>query len=575
MKDMTTNRSKAKGRVIPFSQNAAFYMKRGAKNMERNDLVQALGHYRQAYMRSPDDPEPCIAMAEILSRMQRFEESNRMLLLLVSADETVSECYFGLACNYFGMREYDCAAECLETYLDMEPNGPFAAEAEDFLDFLNDDDAMYEMTGLRSDADYDDNASCLFARHLIEAGDYADAVAELSRQASLSPDCRQVKNQLAVAYLCNNEKARAEELIQAILAEYPEDVQARCNYALLLHDRGDDEKALEQMRIVEGSATDAAEQLQNISVLQMELKEYDKAEATLNRMRALLPYDETVMHRLACCRYLQGDAEGAAQYYKRLLRINPDDTVASYYLAQCRRKDASPQTARSRWMPVYQVPFGEAFRRLNQINKALSDAEPSMQARWREDAHLRGLVKWALTLPDLRVKKSMLTLLYTFGDAYAERMLREFLLQTDQPDSIKHGVLGILKHIGAPEPYAAYINGRWLQVRVSMLEFPYPLPRAYENVAQLLLSYMLGTCDEVCLVITAGIFHRYVDSLNPKFPRMSAMQELAMAAALEYLGCIHGGLNVTEEELCAKYRVTPARLKNALAKLEPFIKEPV
>ena len=133
---MKTNKT---GKVIPFSQNATFYMKRGAKELEKNDLFAAIAKYREAYERAPQDPEIAIALAEILSQMQRFEESNRILIqLMADSEETPPECYFGLACNYFGLQDFDNAADSLEDYLDAEPDGDFAADAEDFLDMIDD-----------------------------------------------------------------------------------------------------------------------------------------------------------------------------------------------------------------------------------------------------------------------------------------------------------------------------------------------------------------------------------------------------------------------------------------------------
>ena len=66
---MTKNKT---GKVIPFSQGATFYMKRGAKELEKNDLIAAIAKYREAYERAPKDAEIAIALAEILSQMQRF-----------------------------------------------------------------------------------------------------------------------------------------------------------------------------------------------------------------------------------------------------------------------------------------------------------------------------------------------------------------------------------------------------------------------------------------------------------------------------------------------------------------------
>ena len=155
-------------------------MKRGAKELEKNDLIAAASKYREAYERAPEDAEIAVALAEILSQMQRFEESNRILFRLqADRDDAPAECHFGLACNYFGLQDYDRAADSLEDYLELEPDGLFAADAEDFLDLIDDDEAMFESTGLRSDDDYEDNAVTHFARSLLASGEVAYAVEEL------------------------------------------------------------------------------------------------------------------------------------------------------------------------------------------------------------------------------------------------------------------------------------------------------------------------------------------------------------------------------------------------------------
>ena len=52
------------------------------KELEKNDLIAAVYKYLEAYERAPQDAEIAIALAEILSQMQRFEESNQILFRL-------------------------------------------------------------------------------------------------------------------------------------------------------------------------------------------------------------------------------------------------------------------------------------------------------------------------------------------------------------------------------------------------------------------------------------------------------------------------------------------------------------
>jgi tetratricopeptide (TPR) repeat protein len=317
-----------------------------------------------------------------------------------------------------------------------------------------------------------------------------------------------------------------------------------------------------------------AEELHSVAVLQLDLDKYEDAEKTLAILLQMLPYDENVLHKTGYARYMRGDVEGAKACYQKLLRIDPHDTVAKYYLNQCKHAETSQKSTSARWIIPYQVPFGEAFRRLNHINRQLAQPHEELYHAWTEDTGFRDLLFWATTLSDMRVKKSMLSLVFTFGDKLSERILRGFLLRTDQPDELKRAVFGMLKHLNAKEPYQAYLNGRWISGRVNLLDLDYKMPPSYESVMQLLMQYMLGNCREECATEAANIFRRYVESLNRKFPRISAAQEVSFAAALEYLGRISCGETVTEEEIGEIYRVTKPRLKNAIMKLQPFIGAP-
>ena len=562
------------GKVIPFVQNAEFYMKRGAKKMERNDLLAALNRYRQAFLAAPNDTEPCLAVSEILSQMQRYEESNRILLLMMSMGNGTPECYFGLACNYFGMQEYDYAVDSLENYLDVDPDGPFALDAEDFLDFIDDDAAMFEATGLRSDADFDDSAACLFAKNLMNSGDIPGAIDELRRQLEISPESAQVQNQLSLAYFCNGEYARALALTEEALKNDPKDVMARCSLSLCKSHAGQHDEAIRELRTAEEDATGTPEELMNLSALQLEYELYTDAEDTLQLLVQQMPYDENVLHRMGYCAYMLGKFADAQECYKRLLLINPRDTVAKYYLLQSRKTGVDEKGIRAHWMIAYQVPFSETFRRLNQLNRYLSLTKEELLSAWEKEPHFQDLMIWGLTLPEARVKKSILSLLFSFGNEQAQMLMRDFLLHTDQPDDLKRVVFGMLKQLNAKEPYMAYLNGQWICGKVNMMEFQYKLPSSYDNIVQLLLQYMVGVREEECVTASAKIYGRYIESLHQNFPRISDTQQLSMAAALELLGCKQCGTEVSESEIEQAYRISGTRLHNALSKLEPFVEEP-
>ena len=547
-------------------------MKRGAKELEKNDLIAAIAKYREAYERAPEDAEIAIALAEILSQMQRFEESNRILFrLLADREDAPPECHFGLACNYFGLQDYDRAADSLEDYLELEPDGEFAADAEDFLDLIDDDDAMFETTGLRGDDDYEDNAVNHFARSLLASGETDYAIEELEHRLSQTPKSLKIREQLAIAYFVANRKEDAKKIATELLAEDAANVLANSTLALSEIEEGNRASALARLEEMASNRALEPEELHSIAVLQLDLEQFSEADKTLTQMMHLMPYDENVLHKLAYAKFMQGDAEAAKALYQKLLRIDPHDTVARYYLNQSKHADSAGKRTNAKWIIPYQVPFSEAFRRLNHLNRMLATPQDELNHLWTSDGSFRDLLVWAISLSDLRVKRSMLSLVFTFADENSQHVLRDFLLRTDQPDELKRAVFGMLKHLGAKEPYMAYLNGRWIKGRVSLLELDYKLPASYEGVMQILMQYMLGNCREECATEAAHIFQRYVDNLNKKFPRISAAQEISFAAALEYRGRLSCGETVSEDEISEIYRVTKSRLRNALFKLEPFV----
>ncbi len=569
-----------RGKIIPFEQGSAFFLKRGAKEMVHGDLVNAAHQYRRAYVSDPGNTECCLALSEILGQMQRFEESNQYLLLQLSMYDPAPECYFGLACNYFGMRAFDCAADSLESYLDLDPNGFFAADAEDFLDFIDDDAAMRDATGLITDEDYDTDEVCLRAKRLIDSQQAAQAVALVESHLRRYPNSVRGLNILSLAHFCNGDKKKALAVNARVLEQDGKNAQALANRAFFLYSTGSEassheDAAREALDALEACADEAPETLHNRSVLELEFGRFEEAKKTLASLAQQVPYDENLLHKQGYCFFMLGETAAAQACYRKLMRINPNDTVARYYYGLVKRAGSGKGDARARWSIPYQVPFGEMFRRLSQINRTLSASEAEVKRLWSEDNSFRNLLLWALTLPEQRAKKSMLNLLYTFGDERAERELRLFLLRTDQPDSLKRTVFAMLKRLNAKEPYMAYLDGRWVQGRVNMMKLKGDkLPAAYEHVLQLLAAQAEDEAAQKAIEAGVALLQTYIEQNAGMPPRLTSMQETATAAALEYAGRASLGEKPDEQALCKKYRVSGTRLRNALSRLDlPILTE--
>jgi len=573
---MTAENRKAK--VLPFERDGAFFLRRGAQRMERNNLLEAVANYRRAYRKEPGNLQYTMALAEALTQMQRFEESNSLLLPLLRREDLPGECYFGMACNFIGLQQFDYAQDSLERYLTEEPEGPFAYDAMDMLDAIESDDVFYSMPGIPTEREVAAQEACARGRRLMESGEVRRSIAVMEAAAARYPELSFVKNNLAMAYFCKHQTGRAILEARGVLEKEPENVQARCNLILFLHAAGEEAEAKKEIaRLREEDATRDPDDLNRMAVTFMEFELFEDARNALRRLLALFPYDEGATHRMAVCCYHLGHFLEARDCYDRLLKINPDDTIAQYYRGLC-QKAVVGEPEKAAWLAYYQVPYTEILRRVRFINDSLKVDQDSLIHRWEKDAAFRSLILWALKLPEISAKRALLALIADFKDEHAARALKQFLLDPDQPDGLKNDVFLLLRSLGEREPYIAIMNGALVESRGvggASFEVPEGMPAAYQRVAAIALDSMHGAHGPEAISAAMNILSRYLAAVE-KPPHLSKAQVYAMAAALEYLACraTEGDEGLSKGQICSHYGISLIRLNNALSRLAPSAREP-
>ena len=99
-----TGYSKGPGRVLPFKGTGTHYFRQALSKADSNDLPGACASYQMALRLEPDNPEYILGMAEMLTGMGRFDDSNRVLLRYFPEEkDRPTECYFGMGCNFYGL----------------------------------------------------------------------------------------------------------------------------------------------------------------------------------------------------------------------------------------------------------------------------------------------------------------------------------------------------------------------------------------------------------------------------------------------------------------------------------------
>lgn len=422
-------------KVVSFSRSAAYVHHRALKNKRDNHPVDALELMRRAVEESRGNREYLLDLAEMYCEMGCHEQSNRILLDLLSQGDAPAECYYGLALNQFSRNEMEAARQALLIYQKKTQTGEYLEEAG----------------GLRAEMDYYDSLK----RPLNRKNGRAMHIAERACDALKQDDI---------------EKAR--RLFERSLSMNPNQPDMRALYAMSLRLVGEDQNALEQARIsvqdpsagiralcvaaqvfdqcglnaearalvdraIDRKPTGAELRLLIYALGEMKLH----AEAAEAAKRALweAPHDKTLLHVRAAALHLSGcEDRVVCGFWLRILRIDPQDSIARFY------HDAAAEGRLCENVPgyIYQVPAAEYRRRLTLLADCLSLGLEEARNRWTHDDDFRRLVLWALDLGDESSGRAAAMVIAAAEDEHACSALRSMIFSSDVLPEVKmHALL--------------------------------------------------------------------------------------------------------------------------------------
>ncbi|HRU42788.1 MAG TPA: hypothetical protein P5021_12445, partial [Candidatus Diapherotrites archaeon] len=124
-------------KVVTFERGADFYFDLSYKYIQKGRLKTALRYIEKAVSLKPDDSFLQFNYAGLLAEQGYIDRSTEVLLNIVkNIDPNYLECYFGLGCNYLQLQKIKKSSEYFSIYLEKDPGGEFAEEAEELLEML-------------------------------------------------------------------------------------------------------------------------------------------------------------------------------------------------------------------------------------------------------------------------------------------------------------------------------------------------------------------------------------------------------------------------------------------------------
>ena len=228
-----------KGKLLSFVPTGEYYFTKGLKAYRRGDFKKAKKYLGRAMQLEPGEPMITCQMAIVSTELGEFENSNRLLhLILEDLDAEMAECHYFLANNYAHMGFFKDAYHHANLYLDMEPEGDFSEETEDLLEVLTleaeeQGDELYPQDDLIVKQEQ--------ARDLLESGYFPKAIELLKDVVKEYPEYWSAYNNLALAYFYLGKTKKAESILNEVMERNPGNLHALCNRLVFAHYQGQQE----------------------------------------------------------------------------------------------------------------------------------------------------------------------------------------------------------------------------------------------------------------------------------------------------------------------------------------------
>lgn len=450
--------------IISMHLDAAFFFQRGVRFLERNDLSKALKAFRRTVEYEPENPVNHCNLAGVLSELGDFEASNQILLhVLNDIDSSMAECQFYLANNYANMGEYETAEEYVLRYLDAEPDGEYAEDAEDMLDLLLDEfggGEAYERWEAKKHQD-ERSLAQRDGRHLLEEGQFEAAVEWLEAITQRESDNTAARNNLSLAYYYTGQYDQAIALTEEVLTAEPDNIHALCNLAVFSAHMGPRERltaCIQKLSKVFPLHYDHAMKVGTTLGL---VGEHKMALTLFQGLARIVGEPEAIlMHSLAASAANVGAYALARKWWKTLSQTPEMKDVAEYYIDRVDRAQRSG-IPRLRVSYQYDLPLQVQF---TEMKKRLQHGDLTTL---RQDPLLRASLYWGLRHGSSETRRAVIRTLALIADADAEKALRAFLKRPDSLPTLQAAALHALQRVGSRGRVEMWQDGSLTSFRMS------------------------------------------------------------------------------------------------------------
>ncbi|PWA12592.1 hypothetical protein DCC39_05045 [Pueribacillus theae] len=521
---------KERAQIIPFTQNGEYFFQRALSYYHQNHLFKAKKYLLRAVKLDDKEPVYIGQLAAVLSELGEYTESNKWLYYLLSeVDPSAAECYFFLANNYVHLGLFEKAEDEALYYLELEPHGEFAQDAEELLAFIG-SEALHELGEnviIRKHSQ---------AKEKMEAGEFQHAISLFQEMINEHPSFWAAYNNLALAYFYSGKKEKAVSTLEEVLTKNPGNLHALCNLALFLYFIGfhrQSEQIKHKLKTVYPIHHDQRYKLGSTFAL---LREHEYAFKWLSSVRQTTLVEEIPFyHWLAVSAFMTGREKTAKTSWEHIKKIDPESEVAPHYLAELKKGTLTPDAVDYH----YRLPEKDKTY-FNFLTEGLKDNE-----------------------------KTKLVHLYILRKNFHKEgyeSLQSFCKSEKEPLYLKELASGVMLNQVPGKPVVIKHEGLEMIYKADT-ELPATITTGLKVIAKLQESLKPGELNDVIYRLWANLF-KYACLHNMPFENSDGW-----SAAIEYSWKKQKGSKVAQKEIASFYNISVATVSKYAKKIKHFLRK--
>ncbi len=423
-------------KIIEFKKPSSYYIELSQRKADEGKLITAINLLRYALssvQNKFDLEDVLLASAQIYADMGRFENSNEAYFSLLSKGLSKSDCYFGLAQNYYCLNNNDLSNHYFSLLQEEEPD----LNSEELGDLLEMPEYDFDR-GLYKVVYPVPNVDAEKAKTLIGIGLIDEAIDLLKDVKKKDPNYVDAMSDLTMCYMVKEDFFKALDIAEKALVVDSESILTLTNLTVLYKITKNPEKMNEAVEILKKCEAKTPFERTKLATTFCELADHKESLKYLTMVLEDRPYNQAFMTLQGIAYYNLLDFENALTVFDNMLKIDPMDTIAKYYIrfvknAIEKRNQGEKQFPSLLYMP--QIPYSEILDRFKYMDTLLSSG--NIKSFDDENSLDSEFLTWLLATNDNALQQKAVSVISKSNLKDSQIILKDILMSDSVSKQIK------------------------------------------------------------------------------------------------------------------------------------------